>query len=268
MEQMELFPDNPSYDAFLEKFKSKKTTDDCYTPENVYNAVSDWVSREYRLDRSLFVRPFWPDRDYQASQYPPDCIVVDNPPFSILAQIKRFYMEKGIRFFLFAPTLTLFSGYVQSVTFLPCGVGITYENGANVNTSFCTNLEPGIQVRSAPTLYKVVEAANNENLRALRKQIPKYSYPDEVLTAAMVARWCKYGIDFTLKEADCVKIARLDAQKPYKKTVFGYGFLLSEQAAGERAEAERAAGERAKVIEWQLSEREKKIVQSLGESTP
>ena len=225
MEQMDLFPDNPGYDAFVEKFKSKKTTDDCCTPENVYNAVADWVSREYRLDRSLFVRPFWPDRDYQACQYPPDCVVMDNPPFSILAQIKKFYMEKGIRFFLFAPTLTLFSNYVQGVTFLPVGVGIVYENGANVSTSFCTNLEPGVQVRSAPTLYKVVDAANNENLRVLHKSLPKYEYPDEVITAAMVARWCKYGIDFTLKEADCVKIARLDAQKLYKKRSLDMAFF-------------------------------------------
>ena len=27
------------YDAFVEKFKPKKTTDDCYTPPLVYDAV-------------------------------------------------------------------------------------------------------------------------------------------------------------------------------------------------------------------------------------
>ena len=39
---------NPEYAAFVEKFKPKKTTDDCYTPENIYNAVRDWVLAEYK----------------------------------------------------------------------------------------------------------------------------------------------------------------------------------------------------------------------------
>ena len=37
------------YDEFVNKFKPKKTTDDCYTPELVYNAVRDWVIEEYCL---------------------------------------------------------------------------------------------------------------------------------------------------------------------------------------------------------------------------
>ena len=40
---------NPEYAAFVEKFKPKKTTDDCYTPENIYNAVRDWVLAEYNI---------------------------------------------------------------------------------------------------------------------------------------------------------------------------------------------------------------------------
>ena len=31
------------YDAFVGKFKPKKTTDDCYTPPAVYEAVRGWV---------------------------------------------------------------------------------------------------------------------------------------------------------------------------------------------------------------------------------
>ena len=34
-----LFEDNAEYDAFVEKFKPKKTTDDCYTPPLVYDAI-------------------------------------------------------------------------------------------------------------------------------------------------------------------------------------------------------------------------------------
>ena len=30
------------YSAFVDKFTPKKTTDDCYTPENIYEAVAEW----------------------------------------------------------------------------------------------------------------------------------------------------------------------------------------------------------------------------------
>ena len=37
------------YDGFVEKFKPKKTTDDCYTPETVYNAIRDWSAKSTGL---------------------------------------------------------------------------------------------------------------------------------------------------------------------------------------------------------------------------
>ena len=38
--------ENAEYEAFVEKFKPKKTTDDCYTPPEVYEAVADFVAEE------------------------------------------------------------------------------------------------------------------------------------------------------------------------------------------------------------------------------
>lgn len=52
--------ENEEYNEFLKKFEQKKTTDDCYTPELVYEAVADWVSEEYGEERQNFVRPFYP----------------------------------------------------------------------------------------------------------------------------------------------------------------------------------------------------------------
>ena len=52
------------YEGFVEKFKPKLTTDDCYTPTIVYEAVADWTAKEYGLDKSNFVRPFYPGGDY------------------------------------------------------------------------------------------------------------------------------------------------------------------------------------------------------------
>ena len=52
------------YEGFVEKFKPKLTTDDCYTPTIVYEAVADWTAKEYGLDKFNFVRPFYPGGDY------------------------------------------------------------------------------------------------------------------------------------------------------------------------------------------------------------
>ena len=97
------------YGEFTEKFKAKLTTDDCYTPVEVYEAVLGWLREKVDLSGANIVRPFWPGGDYEAYDYKEDDVVVDNPPFSILAGILRFYQGRGIRFFLFGPQLTLFS---------------------------------------------------------------------------------------------------------------------------------------------------------------
>ena len=258
------------YQEFLEKFKNKKTTDDCYTPAVVYDAVANWVSETYRIDRRHFERPFYPGGDYQNADYPKGCVVVDNPPFSILAEILQFYSKKGIKFFLFAPTLTLFSSSSSSSCALPVGASITYENGASVNTSFLTNLEPkSIRLRSAPTLYAAVKAANDENLKEMHKELPKYSYPDYIVMSTRVAQFSHCGIDFVVPVDESEPISQLDSQKASKKAIFGKGYLVSEQvkAAKEKAErekAEREKAEREKAERWELSQREMEIVKSLS----
>lgn len=140
----DLDEESEEYQEFVSKFEAKRTTDDCYTPDIVYEAVAEWVAKEYGIDPSRFVRPFYPGGDYQAYKYAPDAVVVDNPPFSILAEILSWYREHKIDFFLFAPALTLFSSSSATASCaLPVGVAVTYENGANVSTSFLTTLEGG-----------------------------------------------------------------------------------------------------------------------------
>lgn len=48
-----------TYEEFVEKFKPKKTTDDCYTPPEIYEAVKEWACEEYGIDRKRIVRPFY-----------------------------------------------------------------------------------------------------------------------------------------------------------------------------------------------------------------
>ena len=39
-----------TYEEFVEKFKPKKTTDDCYTPSEIYEVIKDWVCKRYNID--------------------------------------------------------------------------------------------------------------------------------------------------------------------------------------------------------------------------
>ena len=280
-EQLSLMDDNPDYKAFVDKFKPKLTTDDCYTPPIVYDAIRDWVCKKYGIDPAQIVRPFYPGGDYERFDYPQGCIVLDNPPFSILTKICAFYLDRQTQFFLFAPSLTVFSGkkIAMKMNHIVCDADITYANGANVRTAFVTNLDGDIVAQSEPDLQRIVKEANVANLRATKPELPKYTYPDEVLTAAMLQRYSKYGIEFVVRKEDCVLISALEAQRKAKKTVFGGGLLLSEKAAAEKAAAEKAAAEKAAAekaaaekaaaekaaaTQWRLSEAEKRLVASLG----
>lgn len=260
-----LMPKSNTYEEFVEKFKPKLTTDDCYTPEPVYDAIADWVANEYSIDRADFVRPFYPGGDFENYQYKPTDVVVDNPPFSILGKIMRFYIDRGIRFFLFAPCLTMFSTSHGECTALCVEARIVYENGAVVNTSFLTNLEdPEIVAKSTPALHDLVEDAVKTYVDQIKKHVPRYKYNGNVVTAAMFNYMAAHGVEFTLKRNQAKFVRVLDEQRKHKKTLFGGGFLISEKAAAEKAAAEKAAAEKADAIEWELSEREKAIVEELS----
>ena len=75
-QQKALFED---YEGFVEKFKPKKTTDDCYTPPEIYEVVLGYVVDRYGVDPNRVVRPFWPGGDYEREEHSAGCCVVDNP---------------------------------------------------------------------------------------------------------------------------------------------------------------------------------------------
>ena len=248
---------DPEYQAFVDKFKPKKTTDDCYTPDNIYKVVLDWVVKEYGIDPDKVVRPFWPGGDYMSEDYPEGCTVVDNPPFSICTKITRDYNAAGIKFFLFCPYLTCFqaSARENDVTFIITSESITYENGADVGTAFVTNLDNEYRARAVPDLARAIKEANKINLRKSKKEIPKYKLPDEICTAAMLGYMASHDTALNIRKEDAYFYKVLDAMRAQKKSgIFGGAFLLSEKAAAEKAAA----------VEWQLSRAEKEIVRSLG----
>lgn len=258
-----------TYEEFVDKFKPKLTTDDCFTPPPVYEAVKNWVCREYGIDDSQIVRPFWPGGDYENSEYPEGCVVVDNPPFSKISEICVFFEKRKIRYFLFAPG-NVFTAFGRSENaYIIQDAEIIYENGAIVKTNFVTNLAGDIAAESRPDLGDAIRAAVDEcqrqkKAKSGKKELPKYVYPDAVITAAMMQRLAKYHVKLTIRRRECAFVRKLDAQAEHGKTIFGGGLLLSEHAAAERAAAEHAAAERAAAIHWELSEREWEIVRRLG----
>ena len=258
MARGEISEEDEEYQAFLEKFEAKKTTDDCYTPDNIYDAVKKWCIEKYGLKGKKIIRPFYPGGDYQKEDYSGDCVVLDNPPFSIISEICEWYTERDIKFFMFAPALTLLGIARGTMNYVACCVSVTYANGANVSTSFVTNLGDKKIIASAE-LRELIEEANKENLRKMHKELPKYSYPDEVLTATMLGYMAAHGTSIEIEAKDVHFIRALDSQKESGKGLFGSGFLLSE-----RATSEKAAAEKIDENIWELSDREREIVKSLG----
>lgn len=269
------------YDAFVDKFKPKLTTDDCYTPQNIYETIRDWAVEHYGLQGAPVVRPFYPGGDYEHETYPDGCVVIDNPPFSILSQICRFYMERGIRFFLFAPALTLFSIAAGTCNYLPIGANVTYENNAVVLTSFVTNLGKW-KIETSPELYSKIKQVDDDNRHEATKELPGYVYPANVISPATVVKTGRRKA-LQICASDALFIRALDAQRELKQAIYGGGFLLSERATSEKLvadseatqESAAAALERAKSVTggrlsadgkviWPLSDREREIIAALG----
>ena len=253
------------YNAFVDKFKQKLTTDDCYTPAPVYDAVLDFVRGLTPLQGREVVRPFYPGGDYEnLTQYPKGCIVVDNPPFSILSKIVRFFCANGIDFFIFGPALTLFTAADCDVTYLVANCYIEYENGAVVRTGFITNIIPDLRIWCCPQLKEAVEAAQEKE--DATKQL--FVYPDNIVTAATLGKLTVHATELRIRKKSCEYIKESDSAKEQGRSLYGGGFILSdraaaERAAAERAAAERAAAERAAATRLNLSEREREIIARL-----
>lgn len=253
------------YESFVNKFKPKKTTDDCYTPPNVYDAVLSWVRQRYDIrPNTRIIRPFFPNGDYQKEDYSGDCVVVDNPPFSILGSITDYYQSRGIRFFMFAPSLTLFT-YLSRVgiTALPTGSSITYENGAVVMTSFICNLSPELKIDGSADLYRRIEQANMRGRGREKDSLPKYEYPYEVARAAQVAAFVAKGIDVQILDSECLFVRGLDSQKDKGKTIFGGGLLLNSEQTQKQQMREQQMREQQPREVWCLSERERQLIKEL-----
>ena len=261
------------YNVFVDKFKPRHTSDDTHTPPNVYEAVLAWCERRYGIDRAKLLRPFYPGGDYANADYPEGCVVIDNPPFSIISQIVRFYLERKVQYFIFAPSLTCI-GHARhpGVAAIFSNSDITFDNGAVVRCAFLTSLEPpDVLAVSAPDLGDAIAVCEAENRKIGKKHVTPIALPNELITGARMQYLATHHTPHTVRRSEAVFVRKLDN---YPGGIFGSGFLLSERAAAERAAAERAAAERAAAERAaaeraaahrvELSAREREIVENLG----
>ena len=237
------------YLDFEDKFKPKVTTDDCFTPPKVYEEVKEWVLKEYGFKEEQIVRPFYPGGDFETFKYPKNCIVLDNPPFSIMSKIVKFYQEKSIPFFLFAPNLTYFQHLSkEGINGISTYANVIYENGARVLTSFLTNLGE-YKFRTAPDLKEAIEKAQEDEDAV---ELPIIDYPSNIITGARIGVVSKG--DIRIYSDECTFVKKMDLND--EKEIFGGGLIISDQQA-ERIRQERIRQEREKII-IELSERERR----------
>ncbi len=202
-ENPNLFSD---YDAFLDKFEVKKTTDDCYTPKEVMDIVINYVNEKYPLAGKKIIRPFFPGGDFESVDYTEDMVVIDNPPFSIITKICRYYIERGIKFFLFCPHLTAFSSDIDC-THIIASADITYENGATIKTAFVSNMFGNLKIIGDADLHLKFKELQQRN----KANHPKYEYPDHIITVSKVSYCVEKGISLTFDKKDLKYYRGMDA---------------------------------------------------------
>lgn len=212
-------------EQFVEKFKSKDT-DECYTPPAVYDAVLNWCRKEYNIpDDATILRPFKPGGDYEREDYPSGCYIIDNPPFSILADICKFYNACGFKYFLFGNGLTILNLAAYANIVIACG-RIIYANGASVNTSFVTNMGDW-WVQTRPDLRRAIkEAMGKEPGRSK----PIYEFDRHILPSANLSVLATNNVTLKLTKQDATFVRTVGNEK---NKPFGGALLLKDAFANE-----------------------------------
>lgn len=244
------------YEGYIAKFQNKeKTTDDTYTPPDIYEAVLDYVRSIYPMEGKEILRPFYPGGDYEHAEYPEDGVVIDNPPFSIFTKICKFYSERDIPIFIFGPGLTIFSclKYCSVVVIAP---QIEFNNGAKVKCNFATNLIGDTLVTISPELSTAIAACPSQIQKV---NLSKFRYPQELLSVSDLQTMAKGNLPISVNRDEAVIVSNLD-NHPKKGGLFGNHLLISEAAAVKAAAVKAAAVNAIPII---LSERERAIIDNL-----
>ena len=238
------------YESFIKKFtENPKTTDECWTPQDVWEAVRDFVDTIYPLKDKQILRPFYPGGDYKNAEYPENGVVIDNPPFSMFTSICKFYQERDIPFFLFGPGLTIFSVIKYGCSVVVVANQLTFSNGAKVRCNFATNLLGDNVCLASPRLSRILEECPSQDEKV---NLACYNYPEELLSCSDLQTIASGNEEFAVRWNEATYCRNLD-NHPKKCCLFGNHLLVAKAKAKAKA-----------AIPIRLSEREERIVEGLG----
>ena len=192
------------YAAYVKKFLPNYvyTTDDTFTPPKVYKAVIDWLTMEGKTYGRRILRPFYPGGDFEAIDYQPGDFVVDNPPFSQMSRIVRFYQENKIDFFLFYDRRYSLSYLREGLTLVYPQAIIEYDNGAIAATVFVTNVFDGVAVYCSKTLNEMIKSGQ------VKQTEPRNEYPDDVFSFAIFEKIAKLR-DYIIPHGKISRVKKL-----------------------------------------------------------
>lgn len=238
------------YESYVAKFRdTPRTTDDTFTPRDVYEAVVDYVRSVYDMKDKVILRPFYPGGDYENAEYPENGVVIDNPPFSMFTRICKFYVARGIPFFLFGPGMTIGSIFgICTAVFI--GEGITFDNKANVRCNFASSLFGDVIAMTAPALDQAIRRCKSQNQKV---NLPTYVYPPELLSVSDMQTIARGGIAFSVTRREAIVVKSLDNHPKGKGALFGDHLLTAAAKAAAKA-----------AVHIRLSEREQRIVSKLN----
>ena len=147
-------------------------------------------------------------------------------------------MEKGIKYFLFAPALMCIRPNIDD-TIICANSDVIYSNGAIVKTSFVTNAaNREFCLITAPELRKLLEAIfrkdrkiyGKENTKKLKTYIsPKNTFSSRDIS--LISR-----TEFMIRRTESRAVSKLGSIRTY-----GGAYLLSDRAAAELEKARDAA---------------------------
>ena len=246
----EIFTD---YEAYVAKFAdAPKTTDDTYTPPDVYEAVVGWLSEKGKITGGTrIIRPFYPGGDFEGADYPPGCAVIDNPPFSIVSKVCKWYVSRGIGFFLFCPALTS-ARLSDFCTVIQIGVPIRFENGVRLPVAFASNMFGSAAAIAAGDLTQKIDGC--ESQKKDTKEIRKIQWPAEVLTVSALRSIAADGGAFELDRRCSVMVLKIGGEE-----IFGGAWLSAEAAKAAKAAEEAKAAKAAKAEEAAKAKRAKAV---------
>ena len=161
----------------------------------------------------------------------------------------------------------------KASTLIIANESIIYHNGANISTAYVSNIFGEQKIIASHELKKAIKEAN-KLIQEEKKTLPKYKYPDELLTVSRLQNILNKGLSVEISSKSLYRVAKLKSQEPLKKVIFGSGFLLSTKANKELKALElkalelkalelKALEDKEELICWGISKYERDIIDKL-----